>query len=92
MSKLGCVPISCLIRGGFAMPIYEYQCNRCDKEFEQLVRGDAQVACPHCSSKKVDRKLSVVAHPSISSQTTNHQPGGCGRPQCSSGGCQGFGD
>jgi putative FmdB family regulatory protein len=42
------------------MPIYEYVCRRCDRPFETLVRrfGDP-VSCPHCTSREIDRQLSV---------------------------------
>ena len=46
------------------MPIYEFHCEACDKAFETMTTmsgRDAKVACPHCSSKKTSRKLSVVA-------------------------------
>jgi putative FmdB family regulatory protein len=43
------------------MPIFEYVCRQCSKEFEALVRGDAEVQCPVCSSKKLDKQLSVFA-------------------------------
>lgn len=41
------------------MPIYEYQCGKCGKEFEYLVLGsDKPERCPHCDSKKFGRVLS----------------------------------
>ncbi|MCA9772340.1 MAG: zinc ribbon domain-containing protein [Myxococcales bacterium] len=44
------------------MPIYEYHCPRCDKPFEALVsRHDADVECPSCGSKKVEKQLSGFA-------------------------------
>ena len=30
------------------MPIYEYTCTKCGKDFEELVFGDDLPACPHC--------------------------------------------
>ena len=32
------------------MPIYEYTCTKCGKDFEELVFGDALPACPHCGA------------------------------------------
>ena len=67
------------------MPIYEYCCQSCRHEFEELVRSmtrDAAVRCPDCGSETVERKLSVFApHAgSRSSATAPHVPiGGCGR-------------
>ena len=44
------------------MPLYEYQCGKCRKRFEALLRTDSQkAACPDCGSKKVERKYSVFA-------------------------------
>ncbi|MEO1994409.1 MAG: zinc ribbon domain-containing protein [Planctomycetaceae bacterium] len=41
------------------MPIFEYQCAECDRQFEQLVRADEQVQCPACRSLKLEKLLSV---------------------------------
>ena len=38
------------------MPIYEYYCKQCNKNFEKLVRlGTEQLICPNCGniSKKI---------------------------------------
>lgn len=43
------------------MPIYEYQCETCTHEFEELVRGVECVHCPHCQGASVRRKLSTFA-------------------------------
>ena len=32
------------------MPIYEYTCTKCGKDFEELVFGDDLPACPHCGA------------------------------------------
>ncbi|MBI5064237.1 MAG: zinc ribbon domain-containing protein, partial [Desulfatitalea sp.] len=40
------------------MPIYEYQCKKCGKEFEQLVFGKETPNCPECNSAKVCRLMS----------------------------------
>ena len=33
-------------RGRVAVPIFEYTCLSCEREFEKLVNGGAAVACP----------------------------------------------
>lgn len=47
------------------MPIYEYHCSNCDREFEKLVRfSDPNInspECPHCSSENTFKRLSTVA-------------------------------
>jgi putative FmdB family regulatory protein len=70
------------------MPLYEFICTKCEKDFESLVRSvlwEGAVACPHCGSKKLTKKLSVFAaqggSPSSSSAPTGQacaRPGGCG--------------
>jgi putative FmdB family regulatory protein len=44
------------------MPMYEYRCQVCNSEFEQLVRSMAtcaDVRCPNCGSKDVKKAWSV---------------------------------
>ncbi|MFH1605392.1 MAG: zinc ribbon domain-containing protein [Pseudomonadota bacterium] len=44
------------------MPIYEYQCASCGKEFELLVRNSSQrPQCPGCSGSDLRKKLSAFA-------------------------------
>lgn len=45
------------------MPLYGFHCERCDEEFESLVRHDEKAACPSCKSKKVSRLMSRIARP-----------------------------
>ena len=43
------------------MPIFEYQCQKCEHTFEELVLGDKQpeLKCPSCNSRKVKKLLSA---------------------------------
>ena len=45
------------------MPIYEFHCQKCDKDSEILVRSSKWegTECPHCGSTKLAKKLSVFA-------------------------------
>jgi len=57
------------------MPIYEYKCNKCKKEFEKLVFAgdDTDISCPECQSHKVTKKMSAasfMANSSIGSCAT----------------------
>lgn len=44
-----------------AMPIYEYHCRSCGRDFETLVRGSETPACSHCGGADLEKKLSVFA-------------------------------
>ena len=44
------------------MPLYEYHCEGCGKDFEEqqsLNFNAADTECPHCMQKKASRKISV---------------------------------
>ncbi|RLG91320.1 zinc ribbon domain-containing protein [Candidatus Bathyarchaeota archaeon] len=46
------------------MPIYEFSCTRCEREFEKLIlsaKEKEEIRCPHCGSEKVQQQLSVCA-------------------------------
>lgn len=44
------------------MPIYEYRCNKCSSDFEELILSkDEEVLCPGCGTSEVARKLSVCS-------------------------------
>ena len=44
------------------MPLFEYRCNSCKHEFEELApSSEAQVACPKCGAIDVDKLLSLFA-------------------------------
>lgn len=76
------------------MPIYEYACNKCKHEFEELVYGDEIPACPKCGSNKTQKLMSCCAFNSGGSDSyDNYSPppsshsGGCGCGSCSGGNC-----
>ena len=73
------------------MPLYEFHCKQCEADFELLMRSDEQAACPDCGTKKVEKLFSVPAAHSGGSTGDLPIAGGCGRPQCGTGGCQGLG-
>jgi putative FmdB family regulatory protein len=45
------------------MPIYEYQCDKCESEFEaeQRITDDPLKTCPRCRSRKVKRLISQTS-------------------------------
>lgn len=42
------------------MPIYEYRCPDCSREFEELVFGNEVPECPKCGGNKSERLLSCA--------------------------------
>jgi putative FmdB family regulatory protein len=68
------------------MPIYEYRCNQCEREFERYVQtAQAAVACPTCRSARVTRRLSVLG--ARSAGGTAAAAGMSGGGGCCGGGC-----
>ena len=41
------------------MPIYEYACKSCGEQFETLILGKEEAACPCCASNDLERLLST---------------------------------
>ena len=60
------------------MPLYEYSCRDCEKEFELLVRGSEPPSCPSCESLALERKLSVFAAHTAGGGMKAASPGACG--------------
>ena len=75
------------------MPIYEYRCEACGEQMELLVRDSQPPKCESCGSPRLARQLSLpVAHVASGGRPAREPDfGGCGRPQCGSGGCAGLG-
>lgn len=49
------------------MPLYEFECKNCGKEYDALARFDESgmykgVECPHCGSDKKDKLVSMCNH------------------------------
>ena len=65
------------------MPLYEFQCKGCGREFEDLVLGSARPACPSCNGQELERLLSVFA---VNAAAGDPMPaagpcGSCGDPR-----------
>jgi putative FmdB family regulatory protein len=60
------------------MPIYEYACKKCGREFETLVRSDTVPDCPSCHSTELDKKLSVFATAKSTAESASVAAGPCG--------------
>jgi putative FmdB family regulatory protein len=60
------------------MPIYEYLCKDCGREFEKIVpRADSTTECVHCNGQNLEKQLSVFAVAGGSSDSAADL--GCGR-------------
>lgn len=72
------------------MPIYEYRCESCEHDFEELVFSTtASVPCPSCGSEDVARKLSVFAFRSTGSDRPSASSAHSSCGSCHSGNCSG---
>jgi putative FmdB family regulatory protein len=71
------------------MPIYEFHCEKCERDSEILVRSSdwKGTECPHCGSTKLTKKLSVFASAAGDGHPTPSSGGGNGGGHCCGGGC-----
>lgn len=70
------------------MPIYEYVCEECGEEFEELVLGSRnQVACPKCSSNRCTKKMSAFAFKSGTTFVGTGKKAASGCSGCTSSSC-----
>lgn len=71
------------------MPLYEYVCTKCGREFEELVFGDDLPSCPECGAEETSKMMSCCArHRGAENGGDYGAPssgGGCGG--CSGGNC-----
>jgi putative FmdB family regulatory protein len=58
------------------MPIYEYECRGCRKQFELLVLPGTDPACPACQGSDLEKLLSIA---SVSSDGTRQRNLGVAR-------------
>jgi putative FmdB family regulatory protein len=70
------------------MPLYEFMCDKCGKQFEELFRSLTErrrPRCPHCKSGNVHKMFSTFAMGGGSSKGGGGDGGGCA--SCSGGSC-----
>lgn len=60
------------------MPMFEYACHVCGREFETLVRTGTVPECPACHSTELEKKLSVFATAAPAAEAALAMPGACG--------------
>jgi putative FmdB family regulatory protein len=70
------------------VPLYEYVCRKCSRQFEELIRGTREgttvARCPACDTTDVRRILSVVSvgHADATAAAPGPAPcGSCGDPR-----------
>ena len=70
------------------MPLFDYICRSCGKEFEALVMGSSKPTCPDCKSEDLKKQMSVFAHRSGGDSSSSGSTGsGPGCSSCSSSSC-----
>jgi putative FmdB family regulatory protein len=57
------------------MPLYDYTCRSCGREFELLIRTGTVAACPGCQSQDLERLLSGFAVSSEHTRALNLKAG-----------------
>jgi putative FmdB family regulatory protein len=66
------------------MPIFEYVCKDCGKNFEAIVYGSKEAVCPGCSGSRLEQQLSrfaVGAEKAASFSSGKGACGSCGDPR-----------
>jgi putative FmdB family regulatory protein len=69
------------------MPIYEFICEQCGNEFEELVRSTSTTTgllCPECHSEQVTKKMSTFAAKIAGGKATSFW-GGSTSSNCNTG-------
>lgn len=70
------------------MPIFEYICQKCKKEFEKLVYGNQTVSCPKCKSDNIKKKLSAFGMSGVKKPfaggSSSCSKSSCGKSSCGS--------
>lgn len=60
------------------MPIFEFRCKRCEKEFEFfLMRKDEEILCPFCGGEEVEKLISLFGLASSASGGETTSSGAC---------------
>lgn len=66
------------------MPIFEYICKDCGKQFETVLIGSNKAECPSCKGTELEQQLSKFA---VSTGSSSRPAMPCGMPEGACGGC-----
>ena len=69
------------------MPMFEYQCKSCLREFEELVFGNELPVCPYCHSANTEKLLSRPCACRREGGSASGSASGGGCAGCSGGSC-----
>lgn len=72
------------------MPIYEYSCQKCGRDFEELVFDETPPTCPYCGSNDTQKLMSCCARRRNGAEGGEYAAstsGGGGCAGCSGGNC-----
>lgn len=70
------------------MPIYEYGCNKCGYEFEELVSDmEFLPRCPKCGSTETGKLMSLCARSGSKKESSGMTSSASGCGSCSGGNC-----
>jgi putative FmdB family regulatory protein len=71
------------------MPVFEFQCESCQHEFEELVmKRDEVINCPRCGGDRSRKLMSAFA---VTGSARHSGGNGCGSCSASPGKCSGCG-
>lgn len=73
------------------MPLYEFECRKCDQAFEELVSRSevGSVRCPSCKGKRVQRLMSTFFAKSSGGDGSSRSLGGDACSTCTASTCAG---
>lgn len=61
------------------MPIFEYRCNKCGNQFEELLLTsiERRIPCPKCGNEDTEKIPSVIGGISVVSKSSYNCPSSC---------------
>lgn len=71
------------------MPIFEFRCQKCGKEFEELILpSDSRITCPDCKGEEVEKLISICSFVSKDSSgnitaSSSNKCSSCSSSSCS---------